>query len=955
MRGLIGILILVSVVNLAQAVIYESAGEPCLLGDYSFTDLSINCSSQVIHVPDNGTITALRVGLIIEHPFNWDLGVALLSPHRYWNGSSTGQFRNSVWTLNVQSESSVVNNRAPALMFGNVVLADRPCANLGSLSTNEYLYLTSLADPYFGYDSVYWMAPMNRDNVTGMYGGPQFSSNALDQKVLSFVGEHAAGDWNLVIADTETGNSGTLLKWVVEIKYCGDGEVTSPEECDSGANCTAKCTCEQDTRPDPNTLGACVANECGDGFAGGSEECDGGFGCSAECTCEQGWVPNALRTSHCQLIGKQYKTALGGAFLSGGVDKMTNITIDDRGIIQSIKFGILAKHTWVPDIFLWLVFPNCSFTVDLPTKFNESTFIEIDRDLSVIKLIASYGTLLGYDNIGNIKTGRPLYLGSNTDTNFNAPRLDIAFLSIEGDHTPPERLQASKVASMIGRELQGTYQIVGGDRKDDLDKGTLNEFIIEVLYCGDGIYNPWHEQCDQTRGCNNETCACLDDFRNRTGSCVLRTCYNGVVDSSEECDSSEYCVDCVCTSGAVSNGTYCVVPVDPNVTQPDTTPVHDNSAAIIGGVVGGVGGAMVATAVVLIVLSKKGKLNRKKKDDKMRLNEEDNDSIYVAMGGVASKGNSFVMSNLDSDDRMNIPYAQLVFKHEIGAGGFGKVFVGEWQRTKVAIKVAAYSSAEEFTREAKLSVYLRPHPNVVQTLGVSVDGQFPALVLEYCAGGSLDKALYNPNKQMKVLDKLRIVAGIAKGMLHLHNNNIVHRDLAARNILLSEIGEPKVSDFGMSRLVDNDDGNTTKATVGPLKWMAPESLRSREYSKKSDTWSFGVVVWEIATRQEPYKDEDLMDLGLKIRDEGHSLPIPDDTEPIFKHIMENCFKKEPRDRLDIDIICNELDNELERYEAGGEQGGAFKITPNTTNTSAPTTETSHDTLPSGSDRPLLRE
>jgi hypothetical protein len=54
-------------------------------------------------------------------------------PDRYWNGSSTGQFRNSVWTLNVQSESSVVNNRAPALMFGNVVLADRPCANLGKI------------------------------------------------------------------------------------------------------------------------------------------------------------------------------------------------------------------------------------------------------------------------------------------------------------------------------------------------------------------------------------------------------------------------------------------------------------------------------------------------------------------------------------------------------------------------------------------------------------------------------------------------------------------------------------------------------------------------------------------------------------------------------------------------------------------------------------------------------
>jgi serine/threonine protein kinase len=134
-------------------------------------------------------------------------------------------------------------------------------------------------------------------------------------------------------------------------------------------------------------------------------------------------------------------------------------------------------------------------------------------------------------------------------------------------------------------------------------------------------------------------------------------------------------------------------------------------------------------------------------------------------------------------------------------------------------------------------------------------------------------------------------------MLHLHNNNIVHRDLAARNILLSATGAPKISDFGMSRVIAEDTGNTTKSTVGPVKWMAPESIKHKEYSKKSDTWTFGVVVWEIVTRQEPYKDEDLMEVGVKIRDEGHSLPIPDDTEPIFKHIMESCFKKEPQDRL----------------------------------------------------------
>jgi serine/threonine protein kinase len=129
----------------------------------------------------------------------------------------------------------------------------------------------------------------------------------------------------------------------------------------------------------------------------------------------------------------------------------------------------------------------------------------------------------------------------------------------------------------------------------------------------------------------------------------------------------------------------------------------------------------------------------------------------------------------------------------------------------------------------------------------------------------------------------------------LHNNNIVHRDLAARNILLSGTGEPKISDFGMSRLVNDNKGNTTKSNVGPIKWMAPESIKRKEYSKKSDIWSFGVVVWEVVTGQEPYKDEDLMELALNIRDTGKHLQIPD-CEPIFQSIMTYCFNAEPHDR-----------------------------------------------------------
>jgi serine/threonine protein kinase len=79
---------------------------------------------------------------------------------------------------------------------------------------------------------------------------------------------------------------------------------------------------------------------------------------------------------------------------------------------------------------------------------------------------------------------------------------------------------------------------------------------------------------------------------------------------------------------------------------------------------------------------------------------------------------------------------------------------------------------------------IRPHPNVLQVLGVSTDGIAPAIIMEYCPGGSLDLLLFDKSKPMTPDYQFRLILGIARGMLHLHKNNIVHRDLAARNILV---------------------------------------------------------------------------------------------------------------------------------------------------------------------------
>lgn len=93
-------------------------------------------------------------------------------------------------------------------------------------------------------------------------------------------------------------------------------------------------------------------------------------------------------------------------------------------------------------------------------------------------------------------------------------------------------------------------------------------------------------------------------------------------------------------------------------------------------------------------------------------------------------------------------------------------------------------------------------------------------------------------------------------MLHLASEGVIHRDLAARNVLLTEEKSAKVADFGLSKVLVEQDAIYSKGDVGPLKWMSPEAIRHKKYSEKSDVWSFGVTCIEILTRESPYPGMD---------------------------------------------------------------------------------------------------
>jgi len=333
------------------------------------------------------------------------------------------------------------------------------------------------------------------------------------------------------------------------------------------------------------------------------------------------------------------------------------------------------------------------------------------------------------------------------------------------------------------------------------------------------------------------------------------------------------------------------------------------SPGLIGGAVGGSLGFLVIVAifvVVLVVVMKKKK--QPKPED--RYQEPLGGTTYRALpgSGVAS---SPAPPPSDSRKAYEIDYNELKDLMEIGKGSFGIVYRGTWRSTPVAVKqlndlaLNDEKALADFRTEAEILKNLRNHPNVVLFIGITSPPQPVTIVTEFCAKGSLWKLL----KSSFILDEntvLRIVNGIAKGMLHLHSENVVHRDLAARNILVTENLEPKVSDFGLSRKQEGGDGGTTQSAVGPLKWMAPESIQSRQYSPASDVWSFGVVIWEIFNKTEPFPTMDGVVVAMEVCTKNLRLQIPNPCHPILAEIMRRSWVAEPERRITFKEICNLL-------------------------------------------------
>ncbi|PUZ69438.1 hypothetical protein GQ55_2G108400 [Panicum hallii var. hallii] len=259
---------------------------------------------------------------------------------------------------------------------------------------------------------------------------------------------------------------------------------------------------------------------------------------------------------------------------------------------------------------------------------------------------------------------------------------------------------------------------------------------------------------------------------------------------------------------------------------------------------------------------------------------------------------------------------------ELGSGTFGTVYHGKWRGSDVAIKRIKKSCftgrsselerlAHEFWREAEILSKLH-HPNVVAFYGVVKDGPGGTLatVTEFMVNGSLRHVLQRKDKYLDRRKRLIIAMDAAFGLEYLHSKNIVHFDLKCDNLLvnLKDQSRPicKVGDFGLSKIKRNT--LVSGGVRGTLPWMAPELLNgsSNKVSEKVDVFSFGIVMWEILTGEEPYANMHYGAIIGGIVNNTLRPPVPASCDPEWRRLMEQCWAPDPAQRPAFTEIAGRL-------------------------------------------------
>eukprot|EP00026_Physarum_polycephalum_P003425 Phypoly_transcript_03436.p1 GENE.Phypoly_transcript_03436~~Phypoly_transcript_03436.p1 ORF type:complete len:687 (+),score=66.03 Phypoly_transcript_03436:188-2248(+) len=297
--------------------------------------------------------------------------------------------------------------------------------------------------------------------------------------------------------------------------------------------------------------------------------------------------------------------------------------------------------------------------------------------------------------------------------------------------------------------------------------------------------------------------------------------------------------------------------------------------------------------------------------------------IILSISGVAALGLILLFIGLIKSKFKKDGYSKIVEGKQItidevrlgpriGKGNFGEVYKAYWRGAEIAVKkLPAHNMTDQFLKDFHKEVSLMRalrHPNVIQFLGSCTVLPDICICTEYMPRGSLYKILHDPSQSLNWALIKKMCVDAAKGCVYLHDctPTIVHRDLKSHNLLVDENWKVKVCDFGLSTIVEQQ--SRTMTACGTPCWTAPEVLRNQRYTEKADVYSFGIVLWECATRDDPFVGMPPFQVIFAVGREGLRPPLPRVCPNEFAKLITDCWDEKATTRPSMKEVLARLED-----------------------------------------------